>query len=402
MYYYIVNALKRRLVTELQNSFAQHPTYNKVVPYIQNKYSFKERPQFGIVIKGSSANKVQLSGDNFLGIIYSHVGLCFYGKPCYPIEWVREDLAAVNANQGQFPLHAGVYYIEIMTVPTNASEYGTFMVDPLLTVTQEPVLKFTSGVETEGQLQNPPVKGTLRLYENGHYELTEGREYTVDYATGAVNFILSFAPGSRVTANYRFAVPSMGPFNFAWNTADMATLPGVVLAFGSRACEGDKIAVVITGDRVATARAYGGKWEVSFEIDVMAQDPHQMEQMADLFLMYWWADKKPILENEGIETVDINMGGESEEPMDETGDIYMYTASMSLQLRADWELHLPIPFTISGAFTTLPGSGYGTTGTLGPIPEPTDQMPLGGQATSLIYATLPIFAGRNNNFERIK
>lgn len=402
MYYYIVNSLKRRVVAELQNSFSQHPVYNKVVPYIQSKYSFKERPQYGIVIKGSSANKVALSGDNFMGLIDSHVGLCFYGTPCYPIEWVREDLAAVNANQGKFPILAGVYYIEIMTVPRNASEFGTFMIDPLLTQTQEPVLKFTSGIETEGQLQNAPVPGTLRLYENGHYELTEGKEYEVNYATGAITFTTTFQPGARVTANYRYPVLSMGPFNFAWNTPNLTALPGVVMAFGKRAREGDKVAIVVTGDRATTARAYGGKWEVSFDIDVLAQDPIQMEEMADLFLMYWWADKKPFLENEGIETVDISMGGESEEPMDETGDIYMYTASMSLQLRADWELHIPVPFTISGAFQTLPGTGSGTTGTLGPLPQPTEQMPLGGTASNLIYATLPIFAGRNNDFERIR
>jgi hypothetical protein len=335
-------------------------------------------------------------------MVDSHVGLCFYGPPCYPIEWVREDLAAVASNHGTFPTRAGVYFLEILTVPKNASDYGTYIIDPLLDATQEPVLRFVSGIETEGQLQNAPVQGTLRLYENGHYELTENKEYTVNYATGGITFTTTFEPNSRVTANYRYVVPSIGPIRFAWNVADMTTLPGVVMAFGNRARTGDKVAIVVTGDRVTAARAFGGKWEVSFDIDVLAQDPIQMEQMADLFLMYWWADKKPFLENEGIETVDINMGGESEEPMDETGDIYMYTASMSLQLRADWEMHIPIPFTISGAFQTLPGSGNGSTGTLGPLPQPTDQMPLGGQPSNLIYATLPIFAGRNNDFERIK
>ena len=80
MYYYLISSLKRRLILELQDSFAQHPIYSKIVPWIQNKYTFDERPQFGIVVKGSSANKVALSGDNFMGTVESHVMLAYIGE----------------------------------------------------------------------------------------------------------------------------------------------------------------------------------------------------------------------------------------------------------------------------------------------------------------------------------
>lgn len=378
MYYNLLGALKRRLILELQGIFAKHPVYEKAVPYIQAKFAFEDRPQFGIVVKGGSGDKFALSADNFVGTISSHVMLAYYEKPAYPIEWVREDLQAISENNGQMPILPGVYYIEILEVPTNASGYGTFAVDPLLTIENEPVRRFTSGIETEGQLENKPSPGTLRLYVNGSYLLKEGEDYSVDYSSGAITFLTSFPPQSVVAADYRFAAPSIEDVKFQWNTSDNKTLPGVVLAFGKRAVKGDKVAVVVYPDRVDTARAYGGKFEWSFDLDVIAQDPTQMEEMADFALISLWGDRKPFLEDEGIELMSVSMGGETEEAKDDVSDIYFYTAPLSIQLRADWEIHHPLPFTMSRV-------------------EAKNNMAV----SKLFFATAPIFAGRSNSYERI-
>ena len=370
---------------ELRNSFSRHPIYAKIVPFIQSKYAFSERPQFGIVVKGSSANKVALSGDNFMGTIDSHVMLTNVGEMAYPIEWVREDLETVRANGSVFPLAAGIYYIEILNAPTNPQEPGQFIVDPLLTVTDEAVLQFQSGIEREAQLQNFPVPKTLRLWLNKSTLLKEGTDYTVNYKTGALSLNLRAGVNALLTADYRYAVPSIGPIDFYWNQADHKTLLGVVLAFGKRARGGDKVAVVVYEDRVATARAFGGKFEVSFDFDVISQDPIQMEEIADLVIMYLWGERKPHLETEGIEIVDISMGGESEETYDETADTFFYNASMSIQLRADWEIHVPLPLVISKV-----------------VQEPTDTTVGWQQVMSdLFYLTHPVLTDRNNDYERI-
>jgi len=386
VYYYLTSAIKRRAILELKDSFSRHPIYSKVVPFIQNRFSFTERPQMGIVVKGSSANKVSLSGDNFIGNVQSYVMLGYVGQPTYPIEWVREDLNAIRENEDRMPTAPGIYYIEILTVPENPQTPGTFVVDPLLTVTGEPLLRFESGIEREAQLENPPTKGTVRLWVNDRLMLSEGKDYTIDYKTGAVTFLSRFAPQETVTADYRFPIPSQGPFEFQWNTADFKTLPGVVLAFGKRARLGDKVAVKINPDREDTALAYGGKFEVSLDLDVLSQDTTATEEIADLSVMYLWGEKKPYLEFEGIEIVDISIGGEAEETYDETADINYYTASLSIQFRADWEIHVPLPLTISKATTTqLDGS---------------DGLVFAGPST-LLFTTFPTIVGRNNDFERI-
>lgn len=276
------------------------------------------------------------------------------------------------------PSAPGIYYIEVLHAPTMPKELGYFVVDPLLTATDVPVLMFQTGIEREAQLEQVPVRNTLRLWENRNYLLKEGVDYTVNYDTGAITLLGQFGAGSTLTADFRYAGTSLGPIPFTWNAADVTTIPGVVLAFGKRAKAGDRVAVVIYEDRVDSANAYGGKFEVSFDFDVIARDPMQMEEITDLAMMYLWAQKKSLLEYEGIEVVDISMGGESEDVADEVENYHFYQASLSIQLRADWEMHVPMPLTISKAVPVLQAV-----------------------ASDVFFDSYPVIANRNDDFERI-
>lgn len=398
MYYYLTQALKRRLILELKDSFSKHPIYEKIVPFIQNKYSFDERPQFGIVVKGSSANKVSLAADNFLGTIESHVMLAFVGEAAYPLEWVREDLAAVRANNDKMPIPAGIYYLEVLTVPTTPQDQGMFAIDPLVEVSDEAVLVFQTGIEQEAQLQQRPTKGTLRLWENRRFLLTEGVHYKVDYFSGAIELPQRFTPNSTLTADYFYPSDSIGPVPFVWNTADFKTLPGVVMAFGKRSRVGDKIAIRVYPDRVESANAIGGRFDLSFDFDVIAQDPIQMEEIADLVFMYLWGQKRPILSSEGIELTDISMGGETEETYDENADLYYYNASFTAQIQADWEIHIPLPLTISRVAANTKQQDLTTT----PFTTNSGSTIIGDVKSKLFFATVPVIAGRNSAFERIR
>jgi hypothetical protein len=397
LYYNLIGSMKRRLVLELKDSFSEHPIYSKIVPWIQDRYAFDERPQMGIVVKGASANKVQLSADNFLGSVDSHVMLAYLGAPVYPLEWVREDLACIRANGDQMPTPPGIYYIEILESPVDAQSLGKYIIDPLLTVNDEPVLRFLTGIETEGQLQHLPVQGTLRLWENRKFLLQEGIHYTLDYATGSIEFLERASPGSTVTADYRYAVQSVGPIDYQWNRADFETLPGVVMAFGKRGKVGDKVAVVVYGDRVETAKAYGGRFDISFELDILTRDTIQTEEIADLVYMYLWVQKRDLLSFEGIEITDVTIGGEAEEVADETGDEYTYSASMSIQIQSDWESHVPLPLTITRATATTAAADARAKVS----DRIQDSTIIGDVQNSLVFSTMTVIAGRNNNFERI-
>ncbi len=379
MYYNLAGALKNRLVLELKDSFSRHPVYQKIVPMIQNKQSFEERPQFGIIVQGSSTNKVQLDPSNFIGTVQSYVMLAQVdGGLEFPLEWVKEDLDSIRLNGGRPPTLPGVYYLEILQAPTNPNEEGFFILDPLLTVTDEQVLYFTTGFETEGQLQHEPLDRTLRLYINGVLPLREGEDYTLE-PLGAIKFLRPMPTSSIITEASRYPGASTPPLSFRWNHANTTALPGIVLAFGKRSAPGQKVAVVVYSDRVDTAEAYGGKNEISYDLEVVARDTVQCSEIADLVWMYLWSEKRASLGFEGIEVLDVSQGGESEDPIDETGQDFQYTVNMSVQLRADWEVHVPLPLTISRVEIT----------------EVT------AVTTQLYLDTAPLVVGRNADFERI-
>ena len=200
-----------------------------------------------------------------------------------------------------------------------------------------------------------------------------------------VTFLRSFDGNTLVTADYRKAEDSIGPVEFRWNTADYNTLPGVVLAFGKRASQGDIVAIVVTPDRVDAAQAFGGKFETNFDLTVIARDPTQMEEISDQTIMYLWGDKKNQLEFEGLEILDVSMGGESEELYDDTANLWYYQANLSVNMRADWEIHKPLPLTISHI---TPESLDGEDG-------------LVGRGDRLFYSTYPIMANRSPDYERL-
>jgi hypothetical protein len=89
-YNFLVNAAKKRIITELREHFAKHPRFNKLE--IVNRFPYDERIQQGIIVRNISAGRIPLSADNFQGNVYSYVNLANHNNaPGLSIQWVRED-----------------------------------------------------------------------------------------------------------------------------------------------------------------------------------------------------------------------------------------------------------------------------------------------------------------------
>ena len=85
------------------------------------------------------------------------------------------------------------------------------------------------------------------------------------------------------------------------------------------------------------------------------------------------------------------MGGENEEAYDETADLNYYNASLSVEIQADWEIHLPLPLTIS---RIAPKGGIADV--IAGVPSVQQ-----GPDNDLFFQSWPVIAGRNNSFERL-
>jgi len=341
MYYFLTESVKRRVILELRRYWSYHPKYPDLPDHIQGKYSFRERPQQGIVVKTGSANRVDLSPDNYIGVVRSYVYLTrVAGYNGIAIEWVREDERAIADNRGRFPSEPGVYYIEL-------TENNEFYVDPMLDVRSEAVVMTSP---TEGQLQHPNIPNTLLLYEMpAGYQLVEGVNYTADPATGSITLNRALTNGQYLSADYRYQGQTSGPWTIYENRANNQAIPGCVLAFGRRNKKGDRMAVVVQPVRDSAALEYGGRWDLTVEINVIARDVYAQQEIADQSVIYLWGIARSRLSSEGLEMTDCSMGGESEEVYDETGDDYFYNSSISLTLQTEWKVYVPLVATLRQA-----------------------------------------------------
>lgn len=323
-----------------------HPRYPDLVDNIQGKYSFKERPSFGIVVRTGSANRVDLSADNYIGLINSYV---YHAKvqnfPGVAVEWVREDSVAIQNNNGKFPTSPGVYFIEL-------TEDEEFYIDPLYEVSGEQVTMPTS---TQGVLAFPPLAGTLRLFEMpAGYMLYEGTNYNLVLGpggtpTGEIELVQPITNGRWLVADYRYPGDSVGPYKLEPGRANNTAIPGCVIAFGRRNQKGDRLAIVVQDIRRPAYLEYGGKWELSVDLEVLARDVFAQQEIADNTAIYLWGILRPYLSTEGLEMTDLTMGGETEEPYDDNGDDYFFGSTLSLTIQTDWSVHVPLNIFLRAA-----------------------------------------------------
>jgi hypothetical protein len=353
---WLTNATKERVIHELKQILVGHPRYKEDSENVQNKFAFTQRPQRGIIVDNTSADRVKLSADNYMGRLSSFVMLApVKDCPGTSLEWVRENftiLEDVSPERNVFPTPPGVYIVVIKELPNDARQIpGKFVVDPIITVLNEPLIKFTSSAFQTAQLSYPDVyPGSLRLSLNGRVGLIPGIDYSVNYEgednTTQIEFLQPTPAGDCVYASYRYQIPQQGPFDFYREWADIASVPGAVLAFGDRIQKSDEMAVVVTGNRTETAEVYGGKFEVTFSLVIFARDSIDREKMSD-YVVEKFLERQNMLGFEGLELLDINPGGESEEVYNAEIDDYFYESAVSLTLRVDWETWVPLPIVIN-------------------------------------------------------
>ncbi len=353
---WLTNATKERVIHELKQILYDHPRYREDSENVQNKFSFEQRPQRGIIVDNTTADRVRLSADNYVGRLSSFVMLApVKNFPGTSLEWTRENftiLEEVNPDRSVFPTPPGVYIVTVQELPDDARQKpGKFIVDPIITVLNEPLIYFTNSADQYAQLSHENVyPGSLRLSLNNRRVLVPGVDYSVNYEaednTTVVTFLQPTPAGDSIFANYRYQLPQQGPYDFYRDWTDIQSIPGAVLAFGDRVQKGDQMAIVVTGTRGEVAEVYGGKFEVTFSLIVFARDATDRERMSD-YVVEKFLERQNVLGFEGLELLDITPGGESEEVYNAEIDDYYYESAVTLSLRVDWETWVPLPIVIN-------------------------------------------------------
>ena len=354
---WLTNATKTRIIRELRKMLFDHPRYRDDHLNVQNKFSFEERPQRGIIVNGASADRVRLSADNYVGRLSSFVMQTTIGTfPGTSLEWVKENksyLEHFSPTRSVFPTPPGVYILRIVSLPQEERNLpGEYTLDPYLTVSDESVITFGSNSDLTGQLSNVNIyPNSVRLWLDGRRPILEHVDFDVDYATGEITFLKPTPAGSTIFADYRYKIETQGPFQYKRESSDEEAIPGAILAFGDRIWQDDQLAVVVTPDRTETAEVYGGKFEINLELIVFSRDAEDREKLSD-YIVAKTLESQNRLGFEGIELLDVSPSGESEEIYNETLDDYFYDSTVSLSYRVDWQIFVPMPIEIFRVETT--------------------------------------------------
>lgn len=240
----------------------------------------------------------------------------------------------------------GIYVLDF-------NEDNQFTIGPIFIIEDEFLIEGTDGTETSVSLSHNMIESdTDRLYLSSYNDhipiwLERGTDYTIDYSAGLISFLNPLPKNFNLFADYMYQPGyGVGPYVFKPYQEVHDALKGVVISIGRRAQKGDRQIIIVSEHREDTAKVYGGHWEMSLSLGVIAKDPIQMEEMTDHIVQFLWGQRKNFLEFEGITLNSVEPTGETEEVfIDTTGDLY-YESSVDISVMTEWQKFIPYRWKI--------------------------------------------------------
>jgi hypothetical protein len=343
MFFRLTNAIKKIIIHEIQDILKDHPEFSDVL--IINKYQDQEREKVNIIIKSAAANSQRLSLDDFGATVQSYTTVAnMKGVRGDMLEWVKDDL--LNINELVPP---GFFVMKMISGKQ-------FIIEQYLVIDKEKIsIKYANSLGQKVAVLNHtdinPESEVVSDYLANR--LVRGQHYTIDNATGEITFLVDYDKYYELTCTYQYIKPDLGPFDANPYEANNTALPGVVLAFGDKIRKGDVQVVVVSAEREDSAKAGMGRWNMTIDLDVRAQDTDTAEKLIDYVGVYLWSRRIPLADR-GVTITDFSLSGESEEQEMEVPDEYNFSNVLSLTIVVEWELHIPLLGRVEKIFIKPP------------------------------------------------
>jgi len=188
-------------------------------------------------------------------------------------------------------------------------------------------------------------------------DLMSHEDFTFDSETNDLVFYEPIASDVDLKVSYFHSLASQGPHTFSAYGSNNQAIPGCVLSFAKQAEVGGKQLIIVSDRPEPSAEEYGGKFNVTFTLDIVALDPIQQEEITDLTAMYLLALKDQF-DAEGLFLSEVSIQGESEQPYDENTTDQYYMASVGVTFMTDWHIRKAIPIKIRDTYVRLVASMY--------------------------------------------
>jgi len=334
-------------MAELKDILQLHPRYKSDANNVVNKFGYQERSSRGIIINSTSAERVRLSADNYVGTMSSFVAMSPYkNSPATSVEWVNEnyvELEKYSASRNIFPTPPGYFLIEIVSLPNEGlSTPGIFKLKKYVKVEEPEIITFNDSRNFLANLSHTNIyKNSVQLYFDKRIRLIPDVDFQVDYKTSEVTFLKETPFGYSVGAKYVYGDKLDTFHEFSMDNYYTNIIPGVTIYFGDRVQENDKILIHVYPERTPVCHAYGGKFEVTFDCLVYSKDASDRESLVD-YVTVAILERQMRLIDKGMELMEVGPGSDAEEAFNPETDEYYYEQSISVQLRVDWMVQIPL------------------------------------------------------------
>lgn len=188
-------------------------------------------------------------------------------------------------------------------------------------------------------------------------DLVNHDQFTFDAETNELVLYTNPLDNAELRVSYYYALDSEGPYTFEPYQANNTAIAGCVMSFAKQADVGGRQLIFVSKEPEPTAEEFGGKFRVTFSLDVLALDPIQQEEITDLAAMYLLALKEKF-DSEGLILEEVSIQGEAEEPYDENTTDQYYMATIGVTFLTDWHIRKAIPIKIRDAQIRLVTSTY--------------------------------------------
>jgi hypothetical protein len=234
------------------------------------------------------------------------------------------------------------------------------------------------------------MPGNILLRPNVNYEANE--------ETGAINLLLPLDNGEFLSADYRKQGETLNPDGFCAfrNRATLGAIPGLALCFGQRINTGDKHLIEVSDRREIQAMEFGGRWENSIDIDVVDKDIDSQREILEHALIFLRCQLRNRWSERGIEIMQVNAGGESEELYDQND--FFYRGSISLSIETEWTVWVPT----AGRLLRLEESADPLDVIAGMTDEEISQVPGAVRIGDLIDLQDPFYHAKSNSIYPLK
>lgn len=137
-------------------------------------------------------------------------------------------------------------------------------------------------------------------------------------------------------------------------------VPGLMIGIGDQVEVGDQVAILVSPDLTETYEVYGSKENVTFNINVRANDRLTASEVAAAIKAYLLVESRDRLESSGVTIFEIAKAT-GVEPKGNDGVATSTSISLTVSAAADWEYYKPLTLRISyisvDVDETVPGWG---------------------------------------------